>query len=106
MDRGLRASEGAVAGAGATLVGTALLWGAHLLQGGVPFAPLSIAQRALHLVPGRLAVFFIERMGHWALRSFVIGVLLATLALGALAGSLVAGRRPEARERAAWLAGA
>jgi DMSO/TMAO reductase YedYZ molybdopterin-dependent catalytic subunit len=105
VDRRLRSSEGAVAGAGATLVATALLWAAHLVQAGVPFAPISIAQRALRVIPGRVAVFFIEALGHWALRSFVIGVLLATLALGAAAGAWVGRRPPEARGRATWLAG-
>jgi DMSO/TMAO reductase YedYZ molybdopterin-dependent catalytic subunit len=94
-----------VAGVGATLVATGVLGFAHLVQPSVPFPPLGLAQRALHLIPGRLAVVFIELLGHWALRLFVVGVLLTSLAAGGLAGMWVAARPPAARARAAWLAG-
>src|SRR5919108_5851706 len=86
VERRLRPSEGMVAGVGATLVATGLLGLVHLVQPSVPFPPLGLGQRALHLVPGRLAVVFIELLGHWALRLFVAGVLVASLAAGGLAG--------------------
>jgi DMSO/TMAO reductase YedYZ molybdopterin-dependent catalytic subunit len=102
MERRLRGWEGFVAGVSAVLVATAVLGLAHLVQASFPFPPLGLAQRLLRLVPGPLAVFFIERLGHWALRLFAVGVTVASVLAGGVAGVLVA--RAGARGRAAWLA--
>jgi DMSO/TMAO reductase YedYZ molybdopterin-dependent catalytic subunit len=104
MGRTLRASEAFVAGISATLIALAVLGLASLLQPGVPFPPFGLAQRALRAVPGPLAVFFIERLGHLALRLFVAGFTVGSVAAGGLAGIAV-GRRPAwARTAAAWVA--
>jgi DMSO/TMAO reductase YedYZ molybdopterin-dependent catalytic subunit len=104
MERRLRTSESFIAGVSAMLVATAVLGLAHLVQASFPFPPLGLAQRLLRLVPGPLAVFFIERLGHWALRLFAGGFTVGSILVGGLAGILVA--RAGARGRAAWLAGA
>jgi DMSO/TMAO reductase YedYZ molybdopterin-dependent catalytic subunit len=103
MERRLRTSESFVAGVSAMLVATAVLGLAHLVQASFPFPPLGLAQRLLRLVPGPLAVFFIERLGHWALQLFAAGFTVGSVLAGGLAGILVA--RAGARGRAAWLAG-
>jgi DMSO/TMAO reductase YedYZ molybdopterin-dependent catalytic subunit len=84
--------EGATAGVAATLVALAVFGAAHLVSPSAPFPPLAIGQRVLALVPGPLASFAIDVLGHWALRLFVIGVLAATLALGGAAGAWAATR--------------
>jgi DMSO/TMAO reductase YedYZ molybdopterin-dependent catalytic subunit len=94
-----------VAGAGATLVAAAVLGVASLLQRGVPFPPLALAQQLQRLIPGGLAVWSIELLGHWALRGFVAGILFATLAAGAGLGVAVARAAPARRRWAAWGAG-
>jgi hypothetical protein len=100
MERPLRPSAGLVAGLGATVVALAFLGLAHIVQASVPFPPAGIAQRAVQAMPGSLAVGAIELLGHWALRLFVIGVGIATLALGAVLGRWVADRGPTA----VWIA--
>jgi DMSO/TMAO reductase YedYZ molybdopterin-dependent catalytic subunit len=92
----LRASEAFAAGVAAMSLATALLWAAHLVQVGVPFPPIGLAQRFVELIPGPLAVFFVERLGHWALRLFVGGFIIGGVLVGGLAGQLVA-RRPAAQ---------
>jgi DMSO/TMAO reductase YedYZ molybdopterin-dependent catalytic subunit len=106
MERRLRTSEALVAGISAMLVATGVLGLAYLAQASFPFPPLGLAQRLLRLVPGPLAVFFIERLGHWALRLFAAGFTVGSILAGGVAGVLVA-RRPagKARTGAAWLAG-
>jgi DMSO/TMAO reductase YedYZ molybdopterin-dependent catalytic subunit len=106
MERRLRTSESLVAGVSAMLVATAVLGLVYLVQASFPFPPLGLAQRLLRLVPGPLAVFFIERLGHWALRLFAAGFTAGSILAGGVAGVLVA-RRATARARAgaAWLAG-
>src|SRR5215216_1913035 len=103
------------------LVAIAVLGLAHLVQASFPFPPLGLAQRLLRLVPGPLAVFFIERLGHWALRLFAVGFTVGSVLAGGAAAVLVAraggpGAQvaegdsprpipPGRRGRAAWLAG-
>ncbi|HYT25211.1 MAG TPA: hypothetical protein VEP73_01825, partial [Actinomycetota bacterium] len=71
--RRLRTSEAFVAGVSAMLVATGVLGLAHIVEGSVPFPSLGLAQRLLRVVPGPLAVFFVERLGHLALKLFAIG---------------------------------
>src|SRR5262247_1501978 len=99
MERSVRPSEGAAAGIGATVVALAFLGLAHVVQPSVPFPPAGIAQRAVQVIPGSLAVDAIEVLGHWALRLFIIGVGIATLALGGALGAWAANRD----RSAAWL---
>ena len=103
MQRRLRTSEAFVAGTAAMVVATAVLGLVHLVQASFPFPPLGLAQRLLRLVPGPVAVFFIDLLGHWALRLFAVGFTVASILAGGAAAVLVA--RAAKRSRAAWLAG-
>ncbi|HEX7147038.1 MAG TPA: molybdopterin-dependent oxidoreductase [Actinomycetota bacterium] len=103
MQRRLRTSESFVAGTAAMVVATAVLGLVHLVQASFPFPPLGLAQRLLRLVPGPVAVFFIDLLGHWALRLFAVGFTVASILAGGAAAVLVA--RAAKRSRAAWLAG-
>jgi DMSO/TMAO reductase YedYZ molybdopterin-dependent catalytic subunit len=105
MERRLRTSESLVAGVSAMLVATAVLGLAYLVQPSFPFPPLGLAQRLLRLVPGPVAVFFIDHLGHWALRLFAVGFTVGSILAGGVAGVLVARRPAPTRARAAWLAG-
>jgi len=88
--RGLRASEAFIAGVAAMLPPTALLGVAHLVQANLPFPALGLAQRVVELIPGSVAVFFIERLGHWALRLFAAGFTAGSVLAGGVAGIAVA----------------
>jgi len=103
MQRRLRPSEAFAGGVAAMMVATAVLGLVHLVQASFPFPPLGLAQRVLRLVPGPLAVFFIDLLGHWALRLFAVGFTVASILAGGAAAVLVA--RSSRRGRAAWLAG-
>ena len=94
-----------MAGVAAMTVATALLGLVHIVQASFPFPPLGLAQRLLRLIPGPLAVFFIDQLGHWALRLFAIGFTVATILAGGAAAVLVARAGASRRGRAAWLAG-
>src|SRR5512133_1832898 len=102
MQRRLRTSEAFVAGAAAMVVALAVLGLVHLVQASFPFPPLGLAQRLLRLVPGPVAVFFIDLLGHWALRLFAAGFTVGTVAAAAVLVARAPGPR---RGRAAWLAG-
>jgi DMSO/TMAO reductase YedYZ molybdopterin-dependent catalytic subunit len=105
MERRLRTSESFVAGTSAVLLAMAVLGLCYLVQASFPFPPLGLAQRLLRLIPGPLAVFFIERLGHWALRLFAVGFTVGAVLAGGVAGVII-GRSPApTRARAAWLAG-
>jgi DMSO/TMAO reductase YedYZ molybdopterin-dependent catalytic subunit len=106
MQRRLRSSEGFVAGTAAMVVALAVLGVVHLVEASFPFPPLGLAQELLRLVPGPVAVFFIDLLGHWALRLFAAGFTVGSVLAGGAAGVLVA-RTPQGRRtRAAWLAAA
>src|SRR5215211_6207462 len=98
----LRASAAFVAGVAATVVATAIFGLVHLVQASFPFPPLGLAQRLLRLIPGPLAVYFIDLLGHWALRLFAVGFTLGSILAGGAAAVLVA--RSSHRNRAIWLA--
>ena len=104
--RRLRTSESFVAGVSAVLPATAVLGFAHLVQGSIPFPSLGLAQRLLRLVPGPVAVFFIEHMGHWALRTFAIGFTVGGILVGGLAGIAVSRQAALPRAMACWAAAA
>jgi DMSO/TMAO reductase YedYZ molybdopterin-dependent catalytic subunit len=104
MQRRLRTSEAFVAGVGATVVALAVLGLVHLVQASFPFAPLGLAQGLLRLVPGPVAVFFIDLLGHWALRLFAAGFTLGSVLAGGAAAVLVARAPSTRRTGAAWLA--
>jgi DMSO/TMAO reductase YedYZ molybdopterin-dependent catalytic subunit len=109
-----------VLGTAAMTVATAVFGLVHLVQASFPFPPLGLAQRLLRLVPGPAAVFFIDLLGHWALRLFAAGFTLGSILAGGAAAVLVARAGPAGgpgaqeaeggssrrigRARAAWLA--
>jgi DMSO/TMAO reductase YedYZ molybdopterin-dependent catalytic subunit len=105
MERHLRTSEAFVAGVAATVVALAVFGLVHLVQASFPFPPLGLAQGLLRLVPGAVAVFFIDLLGHWALRLFAAGFTLGSALAGGGAAVLVARVGQARRGRAAWLAG-
>ena len=90
MERRLRTSEAFVAGVAATVVALAIFGLVHLVQASFPFPPLGLAQALLRLVPGAVAVFFIDLLGHWALRLFAAGFTLGSVLAGGGAAVLVA----------------
>jgi DMSO/TMAO reductase YedYZ molybdopterin-dependent catalytic subunit len=94
-----------VLGTAAMTVATAVLGLVHLVQASFPFPPLGLAQRLLRLVPGPVAVFFIDLLGHWALRLFAVGFTVGSILAGGAAAMLVARAAPARRTGAAWLAG-
>lgn len=71
------------AGLVATATSLAALWLVSQLDHTIPFAPTALAGRIIRLLPGDLATFFIELLQHWAMRLFTLGVLVASVALGA-----------------------
>jgi DMSO/TMAO reductase YedYZ molybdopterin-dependent catalytic subunit len=102
----VKSSEAFVAGVAAMLPATALLGVAHLVQANIPFPPLGLAQRLIAVIPGPVAVFFIDHLGHWALRLFAGGFTVGSVLAGGVAGLLVA-RRPATQWAAgSWVAAA
>jgi DMSO/TMAO reductase YedYZ molybdopterin-dependent catalytic subunit len=71
-----------LAGLLATGVTVAFLYVVSGLGIGIPFPPTSIAEALLRAIPGDLATFFIENLGHWARPSLAVGAVLATLFVG------------------------
>lgn len=67
----------------ATAVALAVLWVGSGITTSVAFPPNSVAGALVRETPGDVATFFIELLGHWALRLATLGALAAALALGA-----------------------
>ncbi|CAN5513168.1 molybdopterin-dependent oxidoreductase [soil metagenome] len=82
-----------LAGLLATAVATSGLWALSSLVASVPFPPAAFAEVLIRAAPGDVATFFIELLGHWAMRLLTTGVLAATVLVGAQA--LVATARNE-----------
>jgi DMSO/TMAO reductase YedYZ molybdopterin-dependent catalytic subunit len=72
-----------LAGGAALMAGAAVV---HTLSTRVPFLPVALAQSGVRAAPGGFATYFIEALGHWALRLAVIATSAAFLASGALGG--------------------
>lgn len=79
-----------VAGLVGAVVALAALWAATGVLDSVAFPPTAMAERLIRATPGDLATFFIERFGHWAMRSLSIGSAVAAVILGAEALKLTA----------------
>jgi DMSO/TMAO reductase YedYZ molybdopterin-dependent catalytic subunit len=62
----------------------------HTFERSVPFLPLVLAQALVRAAPGGFATFFIDRLGHWAIRLAVVGTVVAFLLAGAALGVLIA----------------
>jgi DMSO/TMAO reductase YedYZ molybdopterin-dependent catalytic subunit len=78
LDKGLLRRAG-FAGTGVAL---AVLWIASGISDSVAFPPTALAGRIIRSTPGDIATFFIEALGHWALRLLAIGAFIAALILG------------------------
>ncbi|MEA2487936.1 MAG: hypothetical protein QOF16_1590 [Actinomycetota bacterium] len=80
-----------IAGLIAVALAGAFLWLVSGFFTGVPFAPTSVADASVRVLPGGMETFFIELLHHWAQRLFEIGVVIGSLLFGAevLARALV-----------------
>src|SRR5919106_4314280 len=70
-------------GALASAVALALLWSISGLSKSVSFPPTAIASAVVRETPGDVATFFIELLGHWAMRLVTVGALVGALLVGA-----------------------
>jgi len=72
-----------VTGGLATSLGLSVMWvvSAFVPQAGFP--PTIVADAAVRATPGDVATFFIEGLGHWAMRLLIVGVLVAIVVVGA-----------------------
>ncbi|MGH2579442.1 MAG: molybdopterin-dependent oxidoreductase [Actinomycetota bacterium] len=68
------------------------LWAAGRVEASIRFPPLALAERIVRLTPGDVATFFIDRLGHNALRLLTAGAIAAFLALGAFLAETTASR--------------
>ncbi|MGH2747829.1 MAG: molybdopterin-dependent oxidoreductase [Actinomycetota bacterium] len=80
-----------LAGLLASAVSLSALWTVSALVDGIPFPPIVLADAIVRATPGGPATFFIELLGHWALRLLSAGVVVGAIALGGL--TLVRARR-------------
>ncbi len=83
---GRRAAAGGLVGAVVVIGATAVV---HTFVRTVPFLPLALAQALVRAAPGGFATFFIDRLGHWALRLAVTGTVVAFIAVGVGLGLLI-----------------
>src|SRR4029450_12534264 len=104
-ERRLRTSEALVAGVAAMLVATALFGLVYVVRACSSSPPFGLAQRLLRLVPGPVAVFFIDRLGHWALRLFAVGFIVGRVLAGGGAGGGGGRAGGGARGRGGWWRG-
>jgi hypothetical protein len=81
-------------GFGATSMALAVLWVVSGFASGVPFAPTALAGALVRETPGDVATFFIEALGHWALRLVTAGALATALVVGAVTLRMTARPRP------------
>ncbi|HEX9235876.1 MAG TPA: hypothetical protein VF972_06325, partial [Actinomycetota bacterium] len=87
----------------AGLVGSAAVTGAtavaHTVAPAVRFLPYALAQSLIRAAPGGLATYFIEHLGHWAMRLAVAGTAAAFVGSGAVLGLLISPLRRVGRGR-------
>lgn len=69
-----------------------VLWAASRVDPSIGFPPLAFAERIVRLTPGGVATFFIDRLGHNALRLLSAGAIATFLALGAFLVETTASR--------------
>ncbi len=93
-----RGAIGGLVGGAAVTIGGAVL---HTLAPAVPFPPIAIAQVLVRATPGSFDSFFIDRLGHWAMRLAVVGTFIAYLVLAAVLGVAI----PPLSRRLGHLAG-
>ncbi len=79
MERGRTRRVGALA----AVIALAFLWVVAGISNAVVFPPTSLAGALVRETPGDVATFFIELLGHWALRLATLGALAGAVAAGA-----------------------
>src|SRR5215213_10311238 len=89
-------------GTAATAVALAALWAVSSIAPSVDFPPTALAEAIVRVMPGDAATFFIEHLGHWAMRALTVGVIAGSLLLGAVTMRETAG----AQGPRPWHAGA
>lgn len=82
-EHGASGRDARLAGALATAVVLAALWAVSGWVTAVGFLPTQVATKIIRSVPGDLATFFIESVGHLARPLLVAGVLAGAVLLGA-----------------------
>lgn len=82
-EHGVSRTEARLAGALATVVVLAALWAVSGWVTAFGFLPTQVATKIIRSVPGDLATFFIESLGHLARPLLVGAVLLGAVLLGA-----------------------
>jgi DMSO/TMAO reductase YedYZ molybdopterin-dependent catalytic subunit len=70
-------------GIAAGAVAIAVSWAFSAVVPDAPFPPLAAAQALLRAMPGDVATFFIEALGHWARDLLALGAVVCSLALAA-----------------------
>ncbi len=80
---GVSGMEARIAGALATAVVLAALWGISGWVTALDFLPTQVATKIIRSMPGDLVTFFIESLGHLARPLLVAGVLAGAVLLGA-----------------------
>lgn len=83
QERGLGRGELWAVGLASTAVSLGILWTAAAVTPAAPFPPLAIAEASLRALPGDVATFFIETLGHLARTLLALGAVVVTLILGA-----------------------
>ena len=88
----------------ATAIALAVLWVASGITRSVAFPPTALAAALVRETPGGVATFFIELLGHWALRLAGVGALLVATVLGSEALRVTASAQLRPGRAAAILA--
>lgn len=101
--RPLLARKLRMAGAGATALALAFMWLVSAFIPSFPFPPAAVADLIVRATPGDISTFFIEALGHWALRLLSLGVLVGTLMVG---GELLRRTASEGKVRPSLAGGA
>ena len=72
------------------------LWVISMLTSSVPFAPTALAEALIRITPGGVSTFFIESLGHWAVRLLGLGAVVGALIVGGelLAATVRSDERP------------
>jgi DMSO/TMAO reductase YedYZ molybdopterin-dependent catalytic subunit len=81
--------EAVIAGLSGSALVTILTAVIHTAADRVPFLPTALAQALVRAAPGGFATWFIDRLGHWALRFAVAGTFVAFLVAGGVFGLLL-----------------
>ena len=82
-------AHGAVAGMVGTAAVIVIFALVHTFLRAVPFLPLALAQAVVRAAPRGFATFFIEHLGHWAIRLAALATLAVFCVIGVGLGTLI-----------------